>query len=370
VAGFDLARYTGALVVVAGGLVAFALVHFALQFALGADAAALLDDQPIGWDKYKKVWSRVAAIDQFDQRGQLPADTRLGVVIGGSSAQAGFHPEILNAKASIANRWLVLSGTGMSFKNMESVTRPLFFCGLQPTVAVLCVHPQMLAGERYLPGEAPRDSEQVVGRRKLSAGVWKTWVKRTLSAHWAVKNHVVVAHFLRSWVYQGRLSVFEEAGLRAAMLFEPSDEPWKDEPVLWDLGPNEVFAQEFAQNQLDDWRTRGHFEAASYDPDGAQARCFVRMVEGLRKHGTKVYVVVMPERSPLRGLVPAQAKPRLWEVLRRAFPGREPPVFDAQEALPDRYFVDEGHLTRVGAARLTKLVADYLEQNPGIADGD
>jgi lysophospholipase L1-like esterase len=141
-------------------------------------------------------------------------------------------------------------------------------------------------------------------------------------------------------------------------LFSPAAQPWDEDPLwLWNMDDAE---NQFAQNQLDFWARRGHFDAANYDADGDQARSFVRMVRAYRKLGAKVYVVIMPLRSTVREKIPANAKPCLLEALDRAFPEAPPAIIDFQEAMPDKYFTDEAHLSKAGAERLSRMVAERL----------
>ena len=363
---FNIARLRGVLVVVAGGVVIFAAAHYVLAFALGADAAAVHPSQrPLGWALYERMWGRVAAVDRLYQRGQLPPDTRLGVFIGVSTTAAGIQRRFLDAEATTADRWIVLSGAGLSFENIENVMHPVFFCSLKPTTVVFGVHPQMLVGERYLGDEPTAGPLRVVGRRRraLESHLADSSVLRWLRNHWAVKHRGIVGHFLRTRIYALRLFVFYFAGVNAERLATPAAEPWDEDPLwLWNMDDAQ---NQFAQAQLDFWSRRGHFKAENYDPDGAQARSFVRMISAYRELGAKVFVVIMPLRTTTRRIVPPNAKPCLYEVLHRAFPEAPPKVIDLEKAIPDRLFTDEAHLSKQGADRLSKMVAERLQTRDG-----
>lgn len=364
-AAVDLSRLRGVLIVVAGGAAIFAATNYVLDFALGADAAAVYPRQrPLGVLTYARIWGRVSAIDRMYQRGQLPPDTRLGVYIGVSTTATGIQRRYLDARATAADRWIVLTGAGLSFENIENVMQPVFFCSLKPATVVFGVHPQMLVGERYLPDEPTLGPQRVVGRRgrglaaRLAASGGLHWLRR----HWAIRHHALMAEYLRSWVYGLRLWVFYTAGVSAERLFPPAAEPWDEDPLpLWNMDDVE---NQFADTQLKFWTRRGHFKAENYDPDGAQARSLIRMIRAFRERGAKVYVVLMPLRSTARELVPPNAKPCLREVLHRAFPEAPPTVIDLEEALPDQYFTDLAHLSKSGAVQLSKLVAEHLRAPP------
>jgi hypothetical protein len=365
---FDPSRLRGVLIVVTGGVVIFAAMHYVLGLSLGDDAAAVHPSQrPLGWPTYERIWARISAVDRLYQRGQLPPDTRLGVYIGVSTTAAGIQRQFLDAGApAAADRWIVLAGAGLSLENIENVMHPVFFCSLKPTTVVLGVHPQMVVGERYL-GDEAAGYEQVVGRRRraLESRYAMLRMKRELRQHWAIRHRAIVAHYLRSQIYALRLWVFYLAGISAERLHPPAVEPWDDDPLwLWYM---DDVQHEFAEGQINFWRRRGHFEEENYDPDGAQARCLVRMIRAYRALGSKVYLVLMPLRSTARRLVPPIARPCLFEVLHGAFPESPPTVIDLEDAMPDRYFTDEAHLTHGGATRLSKLVASRLQAQAAAA---
>lgn len=368
--GFQISRYRGLLAVVAGGAAIFAASHFVLLKTLGADAAAVQPSQrPLGWPLYERIWGRMAAVDRLYKRGQLPSDTRLGVFIGVSTTAAGIERKYLDAEATAADRWIVLSGAGLSFENIENVMHPVFYSSLKPTVVVLGAHPQMLVGERYIGDEPTAGAVRVVGRRRriLEAQFKKFPLLRLLRKHWAVEHRDIVGHYLRTKIYLLRLWVFWLAGVSADSLAAPAFEPWDEDPLwLWNMDDTE---HEFAQAQLNFWDRRGHFNPENYDPDGPQARCFVRMIRAYRELGSKVFVVLMPLRSSTRQIVPPNAKPCLLEVLRTNFPDAPPTVIDLEDAIPDRLFTDEAHLSKNGADRLSKLVAERLRASAPAHDG-
>ncbi|MGH7136140.1 MAG: hypothetical protein ACREHD_10395 [Pirellulales bacterium] len=368
--GFQISRLRGLLIVVVGGAAIFAASHFLLAFTLGADAVAVQPRQRLlGWPLYARIWGRVAAIDRLYKRGQLPRDTRLGVFIGVSTTAAGIERTYLDAEASAADRWIVLAGAGLSFENIESATCPVFYCSLKPTAVVFGVHPQMLVGERYIGDEPAAGVGRVVGRRRRTL---ETQLKKFpplvwLSKHWAVEHRNLVGDYLRTRIYLLRLCVFWLAGVSADCLASPAVEPW-DEDVLWLWYLNDLQHQ-VAQGQLHFWERRDHFKPEKYDPNGNQARAFVRIIRAYREIGAKVFVVIMPLRSSTRKIVPANAKPCLYEVLRTAFPDAPPTVIDLDDAIPDRQFADEAHLSKAGADHLSKLVAERLKASTPASEG-
>ena len=359
--GFDVSRYRGLFTTMAGLLLAFVVMHYALALSLGANAKAVHPRQrPIGWQTYEKVWGRVAAVDHLYNRGQLPADTKLGVYIGVSTTATGIQRKFLDSDATIADRWIVLTGAGLSFENLESVMQPIVFCSLKPAVVVMGSHPQMLVGERYL-GDEPTFVPQAVVGRRFRALKSRYLIMHTLigfSSHWGVFHRVIMGHFLRSHIFEARLWLFNKVGMTAEKMFPPSPEPWDDDPLwLWNLDDRE---NEFAHLQLDFWSKRGHYNAENYDAEGKGAQALVRMLRRFREMGSKVYIIIMPMRSYIRSHVPPNAKGVLIDVIKNAFPGDPPPIYDMEDTMPDRYFTDEAHLSKAGSTRLSKLVAEKL----------
>jgi hypothetical protein len=364
---FDLRRLQGVFVVATGGIAIFVALHFVLTYALGADAAPIYPRQrPLGWALHEKIWGRVAAIDRLYHRGQLKPDTRLGIYIGVSTTAAGIKREILDARATGADRWIVLSGAGLSFENIENVMLPVFYCSLKPTTVVFGVHPQMLVGERYIDvGDDPELRPRgVVGRRARThkSRFQDLPVTRWLGRHWVIRHHALIDLFLRTPIYGVRLWVFHATGVSAEWLAAPAIQPWDEDPLeLWNL---DDMHGKFAEAQLDFWARRGHFEAANYNPDGDGAHSIVRMIRAFREMGADVYVVIMPLRSIVRNTLPRVAKPCLLEVLQNSIPEDPPTIIDLAEAMPDWYFLDEAHLSKSGAERLSKMVAERLQAKP------
>lgn len=362
--GFQISRYRGLLAVVAAGAAIFAASHYGLVYLLGDDASAVFPNQrALGWPLYERIWGRMAAVDRLYKRGQLPQETRLGVFIGVSTTAAGIERSYLDAEATAADRWIVLAGAGLSFENIENVMHPVAYCSLKPTVVVFGVHPQMLVGERHIGDEPTAGAARVVGRRRriLDAQLTQLPLARLLRKHWAVAHRDIMGYYLRTQIYLLRLWVFWTAGVSADCLAIPAIEPWDEDPYwLWNMDDIE---HQFAEAQLHFWDRRGHFNPDNYDPDGAQARSFVRMIRAYRDLGSKVFVVLMPLRTSTRNIVPPKAKPCLMEVLRTNFPDAPPTVIDLDDAIPDRLFTDEAHLSKNGAHRLSKLVAERLRAN-------
>jgi hypothetical protein len=360
-----ISRLRGPLVVAVGGAVVFAAMHYLLCFTLGADAAGVHPPQRLlGWPLYEHVWQRVAAVDRLYHHGQLPPDTRLGVYMGVSTTASGIQRRFLDARATTADRWIVLSGAGLSFQNLESVMMPVFFCGLKPTTVVFGIHPQMLVGERYIGDEGLVGPEYVVGRRRraLQSSFAKWPAFALLHKHWAAQHRFIMGEFLRGYMYAARLCVFYFGGVTAEYLSTPAAEPWDDDPLLlWNMDDVE---NQFADMQFNFWERRGHFEKDNYDPQGAQARALVRMIRAYRSLGAKVYLVIMPLRSTTRRVLPANAKPCLLELLEQSFPDNPPTIIDLQDAMPDKYFTDEAHLSKSGSDLLSKRVAEQLRATP------
>jgi hypothetical protein len=355
-------RLRGVLVVAAGAAAIFAAMHVVLGYALSKDATAVHPRQrPLGWALYDRIWGRVAAIDHMYHNGQLPRDTRLGVFLGVSTTATGIQRKYLDERATAADRWIVLTGAGLSFENLESVMLPVFFCSLKPSTVVFGVHPQMLVGERYLGDEASAEFQQVVGRRRraLESRFAGFRAVRGLRKHWAVENRAIVGEFLRSLIYMMRLTVFYQAGVSAEGFSAPAPEPWDDDPLwLWYMDDAE---RQFAHDQVGFWSRRGHFESENYDPQAPQAQSLVRMIHAYRSLGADVYIVILPLRSTLRKIIPKNAKPCLLKVLHDAFPEAPPKVIDLDSAIPDALFTDEAHLSKSGGDRLSRMVADQLK---------
>jgi hypothetical protein len=358
---FDPTRYRGILVVAAFLLAALGTINLLLHFVAGPDPAWLRpDEEPIDWKTYEKAGRIVAGVDRLKHAGRWEPHDRLGVVVGMSTAAFGFQPRILEDQSGVADHWVVLNGFGLTFRGLEDVVQPLLVSDTKPNVVLLAVHPQMLIGQGYLPPSPPPNQlSDLVGSvkaGKLRGAV--TILPRWLHLAWVLDHQPLVSHDLRLLLYAARLGLFRACGHPADVLFPPVADPWHESSGF--LG-NE-FDENCVAVQLDRWQKRGYFQAHRYDPDGLQADALLRMVEGFRERGADVCIVLMPERSSLRNLIPPEAKRCLRTVLRSRFGDNPPPVLDFQETMADAYFADLAHLSGEGSSQFTTLVAQELRQ--------
>jgi hypothetical protein len=66
---------------------------------------------------------------------------------------------------------------------------------------------------------------------------------------------------------------------------------------------------------MEGWRKKGWFDASCFRADGPNVRAAVRVISELRDLGTDVVVVLVPESTRLRIVVPPEASESLTNAL-------------------------------------------------------
>jgi hypothetical protein len=95
---------------------------------------------------------------------------------------------------------------------------------------------------------------------------------------------------------------------------------------------------------------------------GPKAEALRRVMTGLRRRGFNVVLLLMPEHSLLRSLVPPQAEVTFNQVLAEAA-GNEPvPVISLRSAIPDEDFNSFVHVDRKGRKTVSEVLPGLLSQ--------
>ncbi len=355
--GPDPGRYGGPLLALAALLVSLFALNTLFLIAFGRSPQWLGEDErSVGLSHLETLGGRVAGVEAalrpgggVAEFGHRPGDAgpgpALGVVLGQSSVLRDLDPRILEAEDGVGVAWLVLNGAGASFTKLEYFARPIFYSALRPAVAVLGIHPPWIVGERIVSGG--REEERAPTRRPVN------WIK---------ENRLRLNYFVRRGLLDAREALFARLGLPAEALFTPSPDPWRM-PGREDL-PGRAPERRLA-GQMQTWRARGWFDPETYTTEGAQAAALRRVVSGLRERGARVLVVLMPESSALRALVPPEAARTIALVLGGS--GGTDPVHgdpvslvDLRDSMGDEWFSDHTHLNPEGRKVFSALFAEKM----------
>ncbi|MEO6527845.1 MAG: hypothetical protein ABIP93_14595 [Gemmatimonadaceae bacterium] len=155
-----------------------------------------------------------------------------------------------------------------------------------------------------------------------------------------------------------RWSVAEHFGLTVGSLFGDVDGD-TSQPFLYHAARA---PKAFLDAQLQGWTDAGWFTASLYGTSTANAQALRALLATAQHMSTHTIVLLMPESSELRRLVPTVARTALMAVL-----GSEPDIsiIDLQASMPDSLFHDYAHLNAAGRAAFTTIVAGELSRRMG-----
>jgi hypothetical protein len=341
-----LARYHGLVIVACGLVVAVVVVDVALTAAVGATSRWLANGETPADSKVLNVTGATLSgiVAQGNPVGVGTA-TPLGVVLGQSTA-AAIKADVLEENDGVKMRWVNLQGWGGSIVRMNGGAQMLFASGLKPDVVVIAVNPYMLIGHNYEVENVPRER----GRFVMAI---KPWI-------WIYNNRILVNQFARDFItHSVRIVLFRWFSLPWTAYYAPDPNPWKKtEPV----DKERPLSAAQAQERLELFDRLGWYDPARYSPQNANSQTLVAIIRRLRRDGTKVYIVLMPETSRLRQRIPTEGARCFDKINQASFADDPVPIYDLRDRAADDWFQDPDHISRDRREPVTVMVAEQLRE--------
>jgi hypothetical protein len=335
----SIARCRGPLFVLVGLVIALGVADQLMKATLGSTARWLAGKEyPADRRVVAHAGERLAGIVG---RGKTPG--RVGLLLGQSTLEAGIDPAVLDAEAGLPLRWLNLYGVGGSINKIDDIAELVFASGLRPEVVVFAINPYMLVGIDY---------GRVRASERTNSGNWiKPWV-------WTLENRLVFNHVVQTAIHRARLALIKASGQGIDAMYPAAADPWA---VIY---PQHVAHRDASglRSRMDYDRSIGWLDPANYNVTNSNATTLVKLVRRFRDEGTKVVIVLMPERSIFREAMPKEALDCLATINRDEFPGRPVPIVSLVDQVPDPLFLDLDHLDPEGRALCSKLVARRLHE--------
>jgi hypothetical protein len=179
----------------------------------------------------------------------------------------------------------------------------------------------------------------------------KPWV-------WTLENRVVFNHVVQTSIHQARLALIKAMGQGIDAMYPAAADPWA---VVYPRDGTHI-EESRLRSRLEYDRSIGWLDPANYKVTSSNAATLVKLIRRFRDEGTKVVIVLMPERSFFREAIPREALDCLATINRDEFPGRPVPVVNLIDQVPDALFLDLDHLDRDGRSLCSKLVARRLHE--------
>jgi hypothetical protein len=327
--------------------------------------ADLLASAVFGWDAYRDVaqesqtYSRLElasgkaiALASAARRGQ-----RVALVYGMSTAEQGIQLRSLE-KLDTSLRWAKITGEHASFVNLLEVARRVERSGVPAARTLLGVHYGMLAGANRLPMTRSQQLGRVMSRADKLNLLGEA--SRALTLSWLGKNREATANAVETRLGAMREHLLGSFGQSPDAIYPRVADPFKDI-----VNSRTTRQREAWQGRVDLVKKRGWGRPESYSASSEQARALTELVRLLGRRPGLV-IVLLPERSVLRELIPeSAAAAALRGAVEAAGVSIAPPIVDLRAALPDTEFVDEAHPTGAGSARLAVALNAALRATPG-----
>jgi hypothetical protein len=157
-----------------------------------------------------------------------------------------------------------------------------------------------------------------------------------------------------------RLALLTSLGQTAAAAFPPVT-PEEYAPRL-----QGVVDEEGLKYAIESSGDRGAFDPDLYSTDldtYHSVEVIVRLADAAE---CKVVIVLMPESSSYRALMPEIAIQSFRQFVRESLADKQPRVVDLREAIPDRDFADAYHVNAEGRRKLTESLARQLNVSDAI----
>lgn len=345
--GWQLRRSKGPLLVLASLALGVALMDLLVSTTLGWDSFGG-QEQTQTFSRLEQASAKVAALRAATQSG-----TRVGLVLGVSTADWGVDLRLLERETHL--RWAKVTGEFSSFTNLAEVVRRFDGPGVEANQTLLCVHYGMLLGARRQKTTRLERLAQI--RERTGQTRSSSDVARLVTLSWLGNNRAGAANRVELSLGAQRARLLGRFGQSDEIIYPSLADPFEDTPNQRKAMHPSVRARHVAQ-AAERWRL---VQAdASKSDQTAQAAALSEMV-GLLGRRPGLVVVLMPEHSALRAVVPeAFARKLLDEALAASGRSPPPPVLDLRAGLPDEYFADAVHATAEGRPKLTDALARTL----------
>jgi hypothetical protein len=367
----DLRRLRGPSIAVAGVLLALVAWDVLLRATLTTWPAWL----PRGdWSvqravNYDRVGGELAALD----REGASRRSRWGACLGTSTLESAVDPDVLDARVDPPMRWFNLVGYAATGTELEMYARLLFRSRIKPEMAVFALNRGMLAeSDRYRAAflddqtafvtAVPGDRRDRAGPRAAVEDM-ATLLEINLAAllNRALPNRARVKAGVDYVSFRARLRMFEALGFDTESSFGPRVAPRQG---AFDPSTPNASDEETARF-VAGYHARGWTDPDQYGPDNRHARALVRAIRGCRARGIRVVVVLLPESSRLRALLPPEAERCLCSAFEAAFGKGGVDLIDLRDAVPDPLFHDPGHVNYEGKRLFSDRLARLLKERAG-----
>lgn len=318
----------------------------------------------------KDIEQRVTAASQQLASKPTESKERLCALIGLSSFREAVDLKLLSQSDDIECRYLGLCGAGADLKAMESLATPLLESSLRPDLVIFGVNEFLIAGLSSVVPEKtdiPNASQSDVVRvDAMTAGSTLSFVRghaKNLSKWiWLRERRKDLSMAINDGLTRfNEFMVFHIGSSKSTIRVSNSD-PWR-----------EMLRLELAEH-VDDWnrnkqistyRKLGRFDPDTYVQPIAedQIQLLLRLIADFSQMNVGVLIVLMPEISDLRQLIPDISIQRIQSSIDQKFGEGSIQVVNLRDVIDDDAFADIVHVNQSGRNKFTKKLAEIVSNH-------
>jgi hypothetical protein len=316
------------------------------------------EQRPYEWEDLEAAGRKVAGVVTERRFQGSSAESRFGVILGRSTSREDLDPSLLDVNAVLDLRWLSLYGTGGSLTYMEHLDELLAFAQLKPAVVAFAINLHMLVGlptrtEPISVNPTKVASDIREGKWSNAAADSKALLK---SKSWILTYRPYLNRQYRRTIFRTRMQLFAWSGLGIESLFPADPDPWTVRLAGYPFHGS----AEYVEQHWERAAGYGWYDPKRYAWPNPQTDSLVRQIDDWQRRGAQVFIILLPEPTPVRKKIPPQAKATLRAVLQENFADQAPPVIDLRDTISDEMFSDHIHLNANGRKAFSLLLAKQL----------
>jgi hypothetical protein len=359
----DLSRTRGPVIILIATAIALGCYGLVINAVLGRQNRWLLErDNTNNMPPWIAAGAgRILGVARERETGPGQAGGRLGILVGASTLQHGIDPISLTAELGGRYRWsnVLTSGHPTEF---NLIVRLMYSHGLNPDALIIVMNPSVMLPtaniqeERiwYDPGRLLHHIRRAEAFYVKPDLVAMTLVPGNLAFPYRGRVFGVVSRSL----FAAKVRMLESLGMDLEALYSPDPNPWSENrPIGYPPTTTEEAQRVFLKGD----ENNGWFDPGRYHFDGPNFSLLVSLLRLAHAHGTKSFVVLVPESKLLRDALPPDAGDRLTDAIRETLGSDVPVVLDFRDIAPDDEFHDPAHLNTVGVTRFTRTLAEALK---------
>jgi hypothetical protein len=304
------------------------------------------------------VGRRLVAIRRELEKAPPTSSQKLGVLLGSSTVLFALDPEILEEDSKVPMRWVNLGCENANAADTARLARLVVEDGgLKPDFVVLALHPDQL----------PRTTSFLVESMKFSPSELLGDLKRL--RYRRVQDHVeraalapldvffpyrtLIGYRSREVATDWKVAIFRTLGMGLDSIYAPDPSPWTSRTLF-----TRPVATRDVPSKFQACARFGTFDEPNYEADRDNVQSIAKL---LRDFGDEVNfcVLIVPQRSELRGVLPPIAMQRLLDVVKPAAAAGK--LLDLHESLPDDLFFDHVHVGPAGRELTSRRLAKFLK---------